>query len=65
MPVDGKDELCYILQRVNNNVFKDPAGVMENIFRVTEYLRNVIREESGDPDRETLVLLNKEWMYLF
>ena len=45
MPVDGEDELCYILQRVNNNVFKDPAGVMENIFRVTEYLRNVIREE--------------------
>ena len=39
MPVDGEDELCYILQRVNNNVFKDPAGVMENIFRVTEYLR--------------------------
>lgn len=30
---------------MNNNVFKDPAGVMENIFGVTEYLRNVIREE--------------------
>ena len=27
---------------------------MENIFGVTEYLRNVIREEGGDPDRETL-----------
>ena len=23
---------------MNNNVFKDPAGVMENIFGVTEYL---------------------------
>ena len=57
MPVDGEDELCYILQRVNNNVFKDPAGVMENIFRVTEYLRNVIREEGGDPDRETLAAI--------
>ena len=40
--------------RVNSNVFKDPAGVMDNIFNVTEYLRNVIREEGGDPDRETL-----------
>ena len=27
---------------------------MENIFGVTEYLRNVIRQEGGDPDRETL-----------
>lgn len=54
MPTDAGDEFAYILQRVNNNVFKDPAGVMENIFGVTEYLRNVIREEGGDPDRETL-----------
>lgn len=48
------DELSYVLQRVNSNVFKDPAGVMDNIFGVTEYLRNVIRQEGGDPDRETL-----------
>lgn len=54
MPTETGDEFAYILQRVNNNVFKDPAGVMENIFGVTEYLRNVIREEGGDPDRETL-----------
>ena len=54
MPGEEGDEFCYILQRVNSNVFKDPAGVMENIFNVTEYLRNVIREEGGDPDRETL-----------
>lgn len=54
MPTKEGDEFSYILQRVNNNVFKDPAGVMENIFGVTEYLRNVIREEGGDPDRETL-----------
>ena len=26
-------------------------------FRVTEYLRNVIREEGGDPDRETLAAI--------
>lgn len=54
MPTEEGDEFAYILQRVNNNVFKDPAGVMENIFGVTEYLRNIIREEGGDPDRETL-----------
>lgn len=54
MPGEEGDELAYVLQRVNSNVFKDPAGVMENIFGVTEYLRGVIRTEGGDPDRETL-----------
>ncbi len=54
MPGQEGDELSYVLQRVNSNVFKDPAGVMDNIFGVTEYLRNVIRREGGDPDRETL-----------
>ena len=57
MPGEDGDELSYVLQRVNSNVFKDPAGVMENIFGVTEYLRNVIRSEGGDPDRETLAYI--------
>lgn len=54
MPGEKGEELAYVLQRVNSNVFKDPAAVMENIFGVTEYLRNMIRREGGDPDRETL-----------
>lgn len=28
----------YILQRINRNVFRDPASLMENVVRVTEYL---------------------------
>ena len=51
---DGVDEPLYVLQRVNINVFKNPSQVMENIFGVTEYLRDVIRLEGGDLDRETL-----------
>lgn len=51
---DGADVPLYVLQRVNINVFKNPAQVMENIFGVTEYLREVIRREGGDLDRETL-----------
>lgn len=51
---DGKDVPLYVLQRININVFKNPDQVMDNIFGVTEYLRNVIREEGGDLDRETL-----------
>ena len=54
MPGQEEDELCYVLQRVNTNVFKKPKEVMSNIFGVTEYLRQSIREEGGDPDRETL-----------
>lgn len=51
---DGTDVPLYVLQRININVFKNPDQVMDNIFGVTEYLRNVIREEGGDLDRETL-----------
>lgn len=35
----------YILQRINHYVFKQPTKVMENIFRVTNYLL----EQTGDP----------------
>ena len=51
---EGVDVPRYVLQRVNIHVFKNPAQVMENIFSVTEYLREVIRKEGGDLNRETL-----------
>ncbi len=44
----------FILQRINNNVFKRPQDVMENIVRVTAHLKKKIEEEGGDPKRETL-----------
>lgn len=54
MSVPGGDELRYVIQRINTDVFKDPHAVMENIFGVTEYLRRRIMERGGDADRETL-----------
>lgn len=33
------DKTKYTLQKINTNVFKDPKGVMENIFHVTEFLK--------------------------
>ena len=51
---DGTDIPLYVLQRININVFKNPDQVMDNIFGVTEYLRNIIRGEGGDLDREAL-----------
>ena len=39
---DNGVERKYILQAVNNNVFKKPEKVMENIEKVTEYLHKVV-----------------------
>ena len=40
---NGNDVPLYVLQRINVNVFKNPDQVMDNIFGVTEYLRDIIR----------------------
>ena len=45
---------AYILQRINDDIFKNPAELMENIDGVTSHLRKKIIENGGDPKRETL-----------
>lgn len=47
----------YILQRINTNIFKNPYELMENIERVTDFLRKKIINSGGDPDRETLTVI--------
>ena len=47
----------YILQRVNSYVFPKPVEVIENIEKVTEYLRGIIAENGGDTERGTLTLV--------
>ena len=54
--VDGA-EIKYIVQRINDNVFKKPDEVMENILNVTTYLKEKIMEDGGDPSRETLTVV--------
>ena len=49
---DGSDGRV-ILQRMNTTIF-EPVKLMQNILNVTSYLRKVIIENGGDPDRETL-----------
>lgn len=44
----------YILQRMNHEIFKNPKELMENVMKVTSFLRDKIIQEGGDPDRETL-----------
>lgn len=47
----------YILQRINDKIFKNVDGLMENIRSVTEFNRAKIIEKGGNPDRESLSLV--------
>jgi len=41
----------YILQRINQSVFKDPAAVMANMKAVTDHAHRRIEEEADQSDR--------------
>lgn len=46
-----------VLQRINTDVFKDYRGLMQNILRVTAFLREKVAAQGGDPDREVLTVV--------
>ncbi len=46
-----------ILQRMNKTIFTKPVEVMENIMGVTAFLKKKILENGGNPDRETLIVI--------
>jgi len=53
-----KDKDDYILQRLNNNVFRNIPELQENIERVTEHIHYKLRSIPGaDPKRESLTLI--------
>ncbi len=54
--LDDGSSARYLLQRINTNVFKMPVELMENVIGVTAHLRNKIKEQGGDPSRETLTV---------
>jgi Ser/Thr protein kinase RdoA (MazF antagonist) len=47
----------YVLQRINQYVFKKPEELMQNVEAVTAHLRRKIIAAGGDPERETLNLV--------
>jgi len=54
----------YILQRINNKVFPNVEGLMNNIVSVTTFLRQKTKAEGRNANRECLTpikLLNDEW----
>lgn len=52
--ITTKDGIRYILQRMNTDIFKNADQLMENVCRVTGFLRDKIVKEGGNPLRETL-----------
>ncbi len=36
----------YTLQRINHSIFRDPPGMMNNILRVTDHLRNKLQKDN-------------------
>jgi hypothetical protein len=49
-------EARYIFQRINHNIFKNPAALMDNVRRVTEHLGKKNSGETG-ADRRALTLI--------
>ncbi|MBQ7740559.1 MAG: aminoglycoside phosphotransferase family protein [Eubacterium sp.] len=47
-------EKRYVIQKINTSVFKKPDELMTNVFSVTRFLKNLIIENGGEPERETL-----------
>ena len=53
-----EDPYDYILQRINQNVFKNVPKLQENIERVTSHIRKKLEATPGaHPDREVLTLV--------
>ncbi len=44
----------YVIQRINKNVFKNPAQLMENYVSVTSFIREKIENTGGDALREVI-----------
>lgn len=58
--IASRDGRPYVLQRINTKVFNNPEALMENIHSVTNHLRKKIKENGGDPNRETMSVLLTE-----
>ena len=54
----GGGAIRYLFQRINHNVFKNPAAVMENIERVTAHIRRKLAAGGADQiSRRVLTLV--------
>lgn len=56
--MDKDQEKRYILQRINRSIFKNPVALMDNIVKVTEYLKECVEKAGGDVDKEVLQVVH-------
>lgn len=56
---DGKD-VQFVIQKINTNVFRNPEQLMENVVGVTQYLREIVQKQGGDPQRETMTVFHTQ-----
>lgn len=56
-------KLChYVLQRINRQVFPDPAAVMENILQVTRHIRHKLEDlQVEDIERRVLTVVHTKY----
>ena len=52
--IDCEDGSRYVLQRINTAVFRNPEGLMRNVFGVTGHIRKKLIASGADPSRGTL-----------
>lgn len=53
---DGNEEK-FILQRINHSIFKEVDKLMENYCNVCNYLKEIVKENGGDIERETVTVI--------
>lgn len=53
---DNKEEK-YILQKINHSIFKNVEKLMENYCNVCDYLKEVVKNNHGDIDRQTITVI--------
>lgn len=55
---DGDNKNYYILQRLNSNIFKNIAQLMNNVKLVTDFFRKKVIEAGGNPARECMKIID-------
>ena len=58
--VDCDNGKKYLLQRINDYVFKDVDALMNNVESVTGFLKEKIKQNGGEPERETLTVVKTQ-----
>ena len=49
---------CFILQRLSPEAFKNPEGLMRNVFGISEHLAQQVKAAGGDCSRESMEFIH-------